>query len=114
MKRINTIKKSTEFKYIIENGDKYKTPYFNYYLVPKKEKYYRIGISVPKKLGKANLRNKLKRQVRHIITDLAKDFNFTHDCIIIINSNFIDLDFNSKIEMLNNLNKHIGDAHENK
>ena len=112
MKRINTIKKNEEFKYIIENGTRIKNPYFSSFIIPKKEKYFRIGISVPKKIGNAVLRNKIKRQIRHIINNLGMSFNLGQDCIIIINSNFVNLEFNKKYSLFENLVKQIGDNHE--
>lgn len=114
MKRINMIKKNDEFKHIIENGVTNKTPYFRSFILPKKEKYFRIGISVPKKLGSAVLRNKIKRQIRHIINNSTDSFNLKQDCIIIINSNFISLEFKKKQELLENLIKRIGENHDKK
>ena len=94
------IKKNPEFKHIIDNGTKINTAYFSIFHLPKKEKFYRVGISVPKKLGNAVLRNKIKRQIRHIINDPRKRFNLDQDYIIIINSNFLKLDFKTKRKLL--------------
>jgi len=106
------VKKNQEFQYIIKNGIKIKSPYFSSFNVLKKEKYFRIGISVPKKLGNAVLRNKVKRQIRHIINNYRESFNLDRDCIIIINSNFLNQNFAKKKYLIENLIKQIGESHE--
>jgi len=107
MKKEHTIKKSSEFQTIMQTGSKIKTPFFIMYIVEPKEEIFRIGISVPKKLGPAVLRNKIKRQVKNILHDLAKEFPIKKDCIIILNRSFLELSFSEKknaiYEQKNNL-----------
>ena len=67
MKKINIVKKNEDFDYIIKNGKILKNKYFTIYYIPETRDKYRIGITVPKKIGKAVLRNKIKRQIKEII-----------------------------------------------
>ena len=42
------------------------------------------GITVPKKVGKAYIRNKLKRQIKNIIITNEKDIQTSYNYVIII------------------------------
>ena len=60
MKKREIIKNKLEYTNIINNSKYTKNDYFIIYY-RKNNKYNRYGISVPKKTGKAVLRNKIKR-----------------------------------------------------
>ena len=60
MKKINIVKKNTEFNDIIKNGIKYSNDLFYVYIVDNSFMYNRYGISVSKKIGNAVTRNKYK------------------------------------------------------
>ena len=60
MKKKNIIKKETEFTEIIHKCRYKKNSYFVIYY-RKNNEFNRYGISVPKKTGKAHIRNKIKR-----------------------------------------------------
>lgn len=66
MKKINIIKKEKEFTEIIHKCSYVKNSYFVIYY-RENNKYNRYGISVPKKTGKAVIRNKIKRRIKNII-----------------------------------------------
>ena len=66
----------------------------------------RIGISVSKKLGKAVIRNKIKRQVRMMLQQTI-NFDDNYDYIVIIRNKYLDLDFNSNLNELKYLYKKI-------
>lgn len=72
----------------------------------------RIGISVSKKLGKAIVRNKIKRQVRMMVRE-AIDLNSNYDYIVIVRNKYLDLDFNSNLKELKYLYKKILKRMEN-
>lgn len=64
---MHRLRKNKEFNYIYKKGDKVSTEHFTLFVVKSKYNNYRIGFSVSKKLGKANVRNKLKRRLREIV-----------------------------------------------
>ena len=64
---MHRLKKNKEFNYIYKKGDRVSTEHFTLFVVKSKYNNYRIGFSVSKKLGKANVRNKLKRRLREIV-----------------------------------------------
>ena len=100
MKKINIIKESKDFEKIIKNNKSFRTKYFYIYIQRKEENKYRFGISVGKKIGNAVKRNKIKRQIREIISQ--NDYQKNFDCIIIVRREINDADFQSIQEDLNN------------
>ena len=64
---MHRLRKNKEFSYIYKKGDRVSTEHFTLFVVKSKYNNYRIGFSVSKKLGKANVRNKLKRRLREIV-----------------------------------------------
>lgn len=111
MKKINIISKSQEFEKIIKNRQYYSNRFFVVYIFKKREEYYRLGISIPKKVGNSVIRNKIKRQVKNIIDDL--DFNKSFDYVIIVRKEIIDLDYSEKYKNLSTLLSKIDGACNN-
>ena len=69
MKKEKILQKSEDFSNIISTGQKQKNKYFSLYYKKSNESHY--GITVPKKIGHAVIRNKLKRQTREILDNLT-------------------------------------------
>lgn len=80
MKKINIVKESRDFDRLINNFSPFRYKNFLLY-IERKQENYRFGISVSKHICNAVGRNKIKRQIRNIISDykFQPDFN----CIII-------------------------------
>ena len=71
MKKEYRIKKSKEIEEVLKNKKYASNPYFSIYIKENNENHhFRYAISVNKKIGKAVVRNKIKRQVREMITDI--------------------------------------------
>ena len=92
MKKKNIIKKEQEFTKIIHKCPYKKNSYFVIYYRENKE-FNRYGISVPKKTGKANVRNKIKRRIKNIIDLNEKYINNSYDYVIIIRKRLIELSY---------------------
>ncbi len=84
MKRAETIKDQKLFNNIIKNGKYIKNSYFVLYSSKKEDPEINFGIAISNKVGKAHLRNKLKRQVRSIIDKNRNLFKNNHNYIIMI------------------------------
>lgn len=96
------IRSNKEFNHIINHGLIMKSIYFKIYSRPNTKNNIRFGISVPKKLGNAVIRNKNRRQIKEILRlNLSLYNNSPNDYIIIINKPFINLTFNDKINVVN-------------
>lgn len=83
----NRIKKHSEFQKVIEEANTKKTNFFVSYSLENNLGYSRFGISVPKKIGKAVVRNKIKRQIRAAI-NLCTKFEEPIDTVIIVRKNY--------------------------
>ena len=83
----NRIKKYSEFQKVIEAANCKKTSFFVSYSLVNELGYSRFGISVPKKIGNAVIRNRIKRQVRAAI-GLSTDFEESVDIIIIVRRSY--------------------------
>lgn len=99
MKKFQRVRKSTEFSNIIHKRKSLSSPAYILYTQPRQEEKSRVGISVGKKLGKAVVRTRVKRQVRALI-DSVYTFNEPFDSILIVRPTFLKLDFDQRKEML--------------
>ncbi len=61
------LKKPREFSYVYENGEKWVGDYLVLLYTENDLPYSRIGIVVSKKVGRAVVRNKVKRRLREIV-----------------------------------------------
>ena len=84
MKRIETIKSREEFNDIIKTGKYIKNDYYIIYNKESELGKTRFGIAISNKVGKAFLRNKLKRQTRSIIDKNRNLFKNNNNYIIMI------------------------------
>lgn len=116
MKKEYRIKKSKDFDYIIKQKKSFANRQFVIYYNKTENNNVRLGISVSKKLGKAHIRNKLKRYVRECINK-RKNILKNYDLIIIIRKGALDLkyqDFDKSINhILTKTNMYKGNKKEN-
>lgn len=106
MNKEKIIKKSEDFTKIISLKQSIKNKYFSIYYQKSDKRLY--GITVPKKIGKAHIRNKIKRQIKNIIT--ANEFNIQNNFnyVIIIKEAILELNYQSIQDELLNLFKKVG------
>ena len=113
MKKKNIIQKEKEFTEIINKCPYKKNNYFIIYYRNNKEQN-RYGISVPKKTGKANIRNKIKRRIKNIIDLNEKNIHKTYDYVIIIRKRLIELNYQEMQDNLIPLIIKIGEENESR
>ena len=87
------VKESRVFDEVIETGKKIKNYNFVIFFKEKKGSPTKYGITVPKKVGKAHIRNNLKRKVRAIIRNYNKNYEKNYNCIIIIRNSCLSLSY---------------------
>ena len=87
------VKESRVFDEVIETGKKIKNYNFVIFFKEKKDSPTKYGITVPKKVGKAHIRNNLKIKVRAIIRNYNKNYEKNYNCIIIIRNSCLSLSY---------------------
>ncbi len=69
------IRKNEEISYIVKNGKKKVSKFYIIYNIESDTTYNMYCISVSKKLGKAHLRNKMKRRIKDILMKNKMELN---------------------------------------
>ena len=108
MKKIDIIKSSDEYTEIINQGKTRKNKYYSIYY-RKNDNANRYGITIPKKLGIAVLRNKTKRRVKNIIDQNKNTIQNSYDYVIIVKKGILELTYLEMEKELLKLMKSIGD-----
>ena len=98
MKKINILKNSRDFDRIIKKYKPYKYKDYIIYLERDTNDIYKFGLSVGKKIGNAVRRNKVKRQLKAIIS--KKDYQNNFNCIIIVGRAINERTFEERKENL--------------
>ena len=111
MKVENRVKKYSDFQNVINNGEPLKSQSLTLYFLNNNLDRTRIGISVSKKSGNAVIRNKIKRQIRAIISkemDLSKPL----DIVFIAKKGFDINDFAKSKADIKELIEKVGQTSE--
>ena len=91
MKKKEIVKTTRDFNEIINKGTCIKNKYYVIHHKKNELSYDRFGISVSKKLGNADFRNKYKRTLRSMIDNYKKIYVNSEDYIIILRKEAIDV-----------------------
>ncbi len=100
MKKRNILKKNSDYNRIIKNYKPFHYKYLSFYFEKTKESNYYFGFSVGKKIGIAVRRNKIKRQLKAIIS--KNNYQNGFNCIIMVNKEILTKTFQ---EMERDINK---------
>ena len=85
MRKSYRVKSEKDFQKVFHQGESKANRQFVVYKLPKeKQKHFRVGISVGTKLGNAVLRNKIKRQIRHALSDISKEMNLDNEVDFVV------------------------------
>ncbi len=109
MKKKERVKSNILFNAVIKQGKKISNKYFSIYYYNNEKGLKLFGVSAPKKIGNAVLRNKLKRQIRQLLDDVKIMFKNNQNYIIIIKEPCIKAKYNEKKQAMLDL---IGEINE--
>ena len=113
MKKSEIIKKEQTFTEMIKICPYVKNNYYVIYY-QKNSNATKYGISIPKKTGKANVRNKIKRRIKNIIDTNEKQVHKNYDYVIIVRKRLVELNYREMELNLISLMKKIGAKNEEK
>ena len=99
MKKINIVKDNRDYNRIIKENRPFKYKDYIIYIDKREVSNYRFGFSVGKKVGNAVTRNRIRRQIKAIVSQ--NDYQNDFDCIIIVGKGILNRSFS---EMSANLN----------
>lgn len=108
MRKINTLKKNYEFRYVLSKGKYYCGKYLTVYIKPNNLNKNIIGIAINTKLGKAVKRNNCKRLIRENYRLLKENMKQGNNIVFLWNKNkeISEADFfEIKNDMINIFNK---------
>ncbi|MGM0420031.1 MAG: ribonuclease P protein component [Bacillota bacterium] len=92
---MESLKKNNQFRKVYQQGKSKASKYLVVYWLNNNLSYNRYGISISKKVGKAVIRNKLKRRLKEILRNWEHSYEIKrgYDIIIIARKPVISLEF---------------------
>lgn len=109
MKTDRRLKKNKEFQFVFQSGvSKANRQFVVYYTDRPEKEFFRVGISVSKRVGNAVTRNRIKRYVRELIRFLEKDLSEGKDYVIIARKPTAEMDFHEMKSSLVHVLKRAG------
>ena len=109
LNRENRLKKRKEFGYIYKNGACVHSKYLTLLYTPSKLKRVRVGFSVSKKIGKAYLRNLVKRRLRAVVRENISHLAPKTNYIFVARAGIDALDYVALTKEINILLKKLGE-----
>ena len=93
LKRINRLKKRYQFNYVYKSGEHFSGEHMVLYVVSSKTKNIKVGLAVTKKIGKAVVRNRVRRQLREIIKKQVPALKQNNNIIVVARENITEASF---------------------
>ncbi|RBW69149.1 ribonuclease P protein component [Bacillus taeanensis] len=88
------IKKNDEFQKVFKAGSSFANRQFVLYVLDKPEQdHFRIGLSVSKRIGNAVTRNRVKRLIREVFSQIQDHLDMHKDYVVIARKPSSDMDF---------------------
>lgn len=97
------LRKNEDIQLVIKNNQKIIDKYFIIYYKDNKMEYNRYCISVSKKIGKAHVRNLLKRRMKDIL--MKNNIDNSNDYVIILRNGIMDLSYLKMKDIIINILK---------
>lgn len=99
--------KRADFRYVYDNGVRYSSRLLSAFLLdnrkPERPEGARVGFTVPKAIGKAVVRNRVRRRTREAIRMQFSDIGPTWDLVIHPRRNVLDAPFEDVVREVRKL-----------
>ncbi len=89
---MDSLKKNRDFKRVYSRGKSYATYNLVFYSLPNSIEKNRVGFSISKKIGKAVVRNKIRRRLKEIIR-LENNLKQGYDMVFIARKPVVGLNY---------------------
>ncbi|MCL2168636.1 MAG: ribonuclease P protein component [Defluviitaleaceae bacterium] len=93
MKTTKALKKNSDFGHVFKAGKAKGSFTLVVFVVPNKIGQNRLGITVSKKMGKAVVRNKLRRRIKEAFRVFENELSLGHDIVILPKEGLVDASF---------------------
>ena len=93
MKKENRLKKRKQFNWTFKHGQKIYCKNLALVFNTSWAKEFKVGFSVTKKVGKAVVRNKVKRRIKEAVLKFANNIQSKHTLIFVAKPEIINADF---------------------
>lgn len=103
MKKKYLIKKNKEYRKIYQRGSSLANRYLVVFCLRNSLNYSRLGFSIGKKIGKAHIRNKIRRRLKEICRLNSQWFKNGNDYIFIARKGIENIPYFKLVENVENL-----------
>jgi len=91
--KTNRLTKRKEFNYLYKNGQAQHTHHLTLVYLPTKHRPIKIGFTVANKIGKAHIRNLIKRRLRAIVREIVPNLPNNYNVVIIAKAGIDNVSF---------------------
>ncbi|MBQ8451274.1 MAG: ribonuclease P protein component [Clostridia bacterium] len=93
LKKENRLKKRYQYNYVYKKGEKINEKHICIYFTTSKTKDIKVGFAVTKKIGKAHIRNLVRRRLREIVYRHLPNLKQNYNIIVVAKENIIEESF---------------------
>lgn len=108
MKNTVSIKENREFSYLYRRGKFYSSDCLIIYIRKNRFPFSRLGITVSKKVGKAVVRNRVRRRIKESYREIEGRIPASYDFVIVARNSAAEADYKKILSALKYLMKKAG------
>lgn len=93
LSKVNRLKKRYQFNYVYKNGTHFSSSALVLYVTSSRTKDIKVGFAVTKKIGKAVVRNAVRRRLREIVQKHLPKLKQNYNIILVAKDNVSGFSF---------------------